>query len=80
MIEKKEFCTRCPFHDVELIHTELEDNTSKDYCPKCQELFGGKIGLSWKIKHYSNANQNHHRTNYLKPVWSFLVNPISPDY
>jgi hypothetical protein len=42
MIDKKEFCTRCPFHDVELIHTELEDSTSKDYCPKCQELFGEK--------------------------------------
>ncbi len=43
MIDKKEFCTRCPFHDLELIHTELEDGTLNDYCPKCQELFGEKI-------------------------------------
>lgn len=44
MIEKKEFCKYCPFHnDVELVHTELQDGTSEDYCPKCQELFGEKI-------------------------------------
>ncbi len=44
MIEKKEFCKYCPFHNnVELVHTELQDGTSKDYCPKCQELFGEKI-------------------------------------
>ena len=41
---KKQFCVNCPFHnDVKLIHTELEDGTSEDYCPKCQELFGEKI-------------------------------------
>lgn len=44
MTKEKEFCKYCPFHNkVELIHTELEDGTSKDYCPKCQELFGEKI-------------------------------------
>lgn len=44
MTKEKEFCKHCPFHrDVELIHTELENGTSKDYCPKCQELFGEKI-------------------------------------
>jgi len=59
MIDKKEFCTRCPFYDLELIHTELEDGISKDYCPKCQELFGEKILLSWKIKYHSNPNQNY---------------------
>ena len=41
---EKEFCKNCPFHiNVELIHTKLPDGTSKDYCPKCQELFGEKI-------------------------------------
>ncbi len=44
MTTENEFCKYCPFHrDIELIHTELEDGTSKDYCPKCQELFGEKI-------------------------------------
>ena len=43
MTKEKEFCKNCPFHNVELIHTELSDGTSKDYCPKCQELFGEKI-------------------------------------
>ncbi len=34
----------CPLHrDVELVHTEFPDGESKDYCPKCQELFGEKI-------------------------------------
>jgi len=33
----------CPLHrDVELVHTEFSDGESKDYCPKCQELFGEK--------------------------------------
>ena len=44
LMKKEEFCKCCSFHnDVLLIHTELEDGTSKDYCPKCQELFGEKI-------------------------------------
>lgn len=47
MIEKKDFCKYCPFHNkVELIHTKLNDETLNDYCPRCQELFGEKI---WKI-------------------------------
>ena len=43
MIKERKYCTRYPFHYIELIHTELEDGTSKDYCPECQELFGEKI-------------------------------------
>jgi hypothetical protein len=43
MSQKKEFCMNCPFHnDVKLIHTELDDGTTKDYCPNCEELFGEK--------------------------------------
>jgi hypothetical protein len=34
----------CPLHpDVELIHTNLPTGETKDYCPKCEELFGEKI-------------------------------------
>jgi hypothetical protein len=34
----------CPLHTaVYLIHTETSDGKIKDYCPKCQELFGEKI-------------------------------------
>lgn len=36
--------TTCPLHrDVELVHTKLLNGESKDYCPKCEELFGEKI-------------------------------------
>jgi len=43
MIEKKEFCKYCPFHnDVDLIHTELQDGVSTECYPECQELFGEK--------------------------------------
>lgn len=43
MTTKPNFCTHCPFHKIELIHTKLKDGTTKDYCSKCQELFGEKI-------------------------------------
>ncbi len=34
----------CPLHtDIYLIHTETPDGTIKDYCPRCQKLFGEKI-------------------------------------
>jgi len=34
----------CPLHtDIYLIHTETPDGTIKDYCPRCQNLFGEKI-------------------------------------
>jgi hypothetical protein len=34
----------CPLHkDVELIITVLPNGDIRDYCPKCQELFGEKI-------------------------------------
>jgi len=34
----------CPLHpDIELIHTNLPNGEIKDYCPKCEEMFGEKI-------------------------------------
>ena len=34
----------CPLHtDIFLIHTETLDGATKDYCPRCQNLFGEKI-------------------------------------
>jgi len=34
----------CTLHsDVELIHTKLANGETKDYCPRCEELFGEKI-------------------------------------
>jgi len=36
--------TTCTLHrDVELVHTKLPNGESKDYCPKCEEVFGEKI-------------------------------------
>lgn len=42
MTNEKEF-KNCPFHNVELVHTKLEDGTSKDYCPEDKCLLDCKI-------------------------------------